>query len=143
MQLKNNTPGNVQLYFPAKKNGQEVVDYVHIPHGATVEIEDELFLKLTSSMTEVKEWKEVVSEIETGANPIQIGKDSVKVKDYFETGVTRKVNLLKERIKAGDFTIVERVAVAPVDIDKFLNAQGISIKEMSDEQKQALYDKLA
>ncbi|HEI0612405.1 TPA: hypothetical protein SIF59_004288 [Escherichia coli] len=141
MQLKNNTPANVQLYFTVKKNGRDEVDFIHIPGKATVEIDDKIFKQLTTSKTEVRVKREEVQEIET-ENPVTMDKRKLTVKEYYDTGETKVVNLMLERIKAGEFTVVERVAISEKEMDAVLVANNIKIEGMTPEQKVALYDKL-
>lgn len=147
MQLKNNQSRNVQFYFWKKKSGSKeaTLDYVHIPGGATVEIDDDIFKAITSSVTEVRVMKEVEQKLDDaniGAD-IKTGKEILTIKEYYDTGETRKVNLVKESIRLGELSIVERVKVGMADVDKVLTENGINIKDMPDEAKLALYDKLA
>lgn len=151
MQLKNNLTRNAQFYFwkeSKDKDGKKkpaTLEYVHIPGGATVELEDSIFNALTASLTDVKVLKEVetlLDDSNIGAD-IKSGKEVLTIKEYFETGETRTVNLLKEAIKNGEFTIVERVKVGMPAVDELLAKHGIpGIKDMPEDAKLALYDKL-
>jgi len=142
MQLKNNLDANVQLHYPVKKNGVADVEYIHIPGGATVEIDDDIFALLCKPLTRV-ELHEEVSEVLESEVPVKLDKNQVKIKQFIPTGKFREVNLLKQRIKDGEFTVVERPAVSEEAIDKFLTAQKIDISKMSVEDKQSLFNKLA
>lgn len=146
MQLKNNETRNLQFFFYKKdKSGKPVLDFVHIPGGATVEIDDEVYKAITSSVTEVEVMREEEVKLDDsniGAD-VKSGKEALMIKEYYTTGKTRKVNLVKEAIKAGSLSIVERVKVGMPDIDKVLVANGVNIKDMPEEAKLALYDKLA
>ena len=148
MQLKNNQTRNAQFYFwkeSKDKTKAPTLEYVHIPGGATVEIDDDIFRALCASRTEVRVMKEVETKLDEsniGAD-IKTGKESLIIKEYYETGETRTVNLLKEAIKDGDFTIIERVKVGMPAVDKLLVDNGIDIVKMSEDAKLALYDKLA
>ena len=148
MQLKNNQTRNAQFYFwkeSKDKTKAPTLEYVHIPGGATVEIDDDIFRALCASRTEVRVMKEVETKLDEsniGAD-IKTGKESLIIKEYYETGETRTVNLLKEAIKDGDFTIIERVKVGMPSFDKLLVDNGIDIVKMSEDAKLALYDKLA
>lgn len=147
MQLKNNQSRNAQFYFWKEgKNKKTTLEYVHIPGGATVEIDDDVFKALCASRTEVRVMKEVETKLDEsniGAD-IKSGKEALTIKEYYETGETRTVNLLKEAIKDGDFTVIERVKVGMNVVDEVLAKHGIpGIKDMPEDAKLALYDKLA
>lgn len=149
MQLKNNQTRNAQFYFwkeSKDKTKAPTLEYVHIPGGATVEIDDDIFRALCASRTEVRVMKEVETKLDEsniGAD-IKTGKESLTIKEYYETGETRTVNLLKEAIKDGDFTIVERAKVGMEVVNEVLAKHGIpGIKDMPEDAKLALYDKLA
>jgi len=142
MQLKNNLPANVQLHYPVTKNGVPDVEYIHIPGGATVEIDDEIFKLLCKPLTRVAEQEKVVEVLETEV-PVTMDKKQVAITQFVPTGKTREINLMRQRIKDGDFTIVERPAVSQEAIDKLLTSKKIDISKMSTEDKQALYDQLA
>jgi hypothetical protein len=146
MQLKNNQTRNAQFYFWKEgKNKKVTLEYVNIPGGATVEIDDQVFKALTASRTEVRVMKEVetkLDEASIGAD-VKTGKDTLIVKDYYETGETRSINLLQEAIRLGEFTVVERAKVGMDVIDEALTARGVPIKDMTEDAKLALYDQLA
>lgn len=147
MQLKNTKSGNIQLFFYKNQKGvkEPVLDFVHIPGGATVEIEDSVFEACRKSKTTVPEIKLVETalvEDNIGAQ-VKSDKKPLVIKEYYETGVTKSVSLVDEMVKDGTLVITQRVAVSEEQIDKFLNGKGIPVKDMSQEQKLALYDKLA
>lgn len=141
MQLKNNGNGNIQFHYSVTKNGLPDVDYIHIPGGATVEIEDEIFAQLCGSQSTGQEMEEIDSPIENDA-AVLMDKKQVRVVEYIATGRTRPINLVKAMIKEGYLTIVSRPRMSMEDIDKKLEAAGIPTKDMSDEAKLALVDKL-
>ena len=147
MQLKNTKSGNIQLFFYKTQKGvkEPILDFVHIPGGATVEIEDSVFEACRKSKTRVQGIKLVETQLveDTIGAQVQTDKKPLVIKEYYETGETREVSLVDEMVKDGTLVILQRVAVSQEQIDKFLNGQGISIKDMSAEQKLALYDKLA
>lgn len=138
MQLKNNEARHNQFYF---RNDKNEVDVVHIPAGATVEIEDKIFQKLLAPKTTVEEQKEVLQEI-VAETPITMDKQPVFTKEYYSTGVTRSINLVEAAIKAGRLTIVEHVATSDEDKAKFLNSKGVATKDLKPEQLAELYNKL-
>lgn len=144
MQIKNNQTRNAQFFYYRQKAGSKAQELalVHIPGGATVELDDAIFKTLCASQTEVNVMKEVVSEIESEV-PVTMDKKAVQVKEYYETGETKTVNLLLESIKVGEFTIVERPKATMADIDAVLVASGLDPKGMAEDAKLALYDKLA
>lgn len=142
MQLKNNRKGSVQLMYPITKNGKADVDFVHIPAGATVELDDKIFEALCKPLTTINEMEMREEEIESEV-PVQMDKKNVRIKEFYETGKTKVVNLFKEQIKAGDFTVVSRAAVTKEAMLKVISQAGIDASKMTDEQVVALYDKLA
>lgn len=145
MQIRNAQSRHVQFFFYKDVDGTPTQDFVHIPGGATVELDDKLFETICAAKTVVDEMREVnvvLDEANIAAN-VKMGKEILTVKEYVPTGKRVTVSLVREMIKRGDLEIVERPAIAMADVDAFLNAQGISVKEMDDEQKMALYDKLA
>lgn len=142
MQLKNNREGNAQLHYSVVEGKKSSVDYIHIPGGATVEIEDAVFEQLCKPLTTVSVMERVVSPIESEV-PVEMDKKPVMLTEFYETGETKRVNLLCAAIKRGDFTVVERVAVSPKVITQFLNSKGIAVADMAPEQQEELYNKLA
>lgn len=145
MQLRNNQSRNVQLYFwkDNKETKQKQLEYVHIPGGATVEIEDDIFKQLTESKSESRELREEILDVE-GAEVTHLdSKLKVGIKEYFENGKVKTVNILSEEIKAGLFTVVSRAKVSGEQINQLLIDNGVNIKDMPDEKKLELYDKLA
>lgn len=142
MQLKNNRLGNVQLMYPVKKNGKDDVDFVHIPAGATVELDDKIFALLCKPLTTISVQRKSVEEIQSEA-PVTMDKKPLSITEFYDTGETKVVNLFKEQIKAGDFTVVERAGVSKEDMVKVLTQNGVDVAKLSDEQIVALYDKLA
>lgn len=141
MLLKNNTRGHVQLMYPTVVNKQPDVNYVHIPAGATVEIKDEIFAALCKPLTTIRIQREVQSVVE-GEAEVKMDKKDLLIKDYFDTGETKVVNLFKEQIKNGDFTVVEHPSVAKEVKIAVLNQNHIAAKDLSDEQIDELYNKL-
>lgn len=138
MQLKNNEARHNQFYFRTEKNE---VDVVHIPAGATVEIDDAIFAKLLVPKTTVEKHEMILQKVEA-ETPIQMDREDVYSKEYYPTGVTRSINLVQEAIKTGRLTIVERPAVSDEAKIKLLNANGISAKDLAPEKIDELYNKL-
>lgn len=139
MQLKNNKTGNVQFHYTTDKGE---VEYIHIPAGATVEIDDKVFAQLCKPLSPATEMELVVTGIE-GDVPVQMDKKDVAIKEYFPTGKIKQVNLIKLQIEAGDLVVVERPAVSKEEVAKVLTANGIDFSKMDADQIMALYDKLA
>lgn len=147
MQLKNNASRNIQLfYYMAKNNKSEpTLDFVHIPGGATVEIDDDIYLACCKSKTTVNEIKLVETplvEDNIGA-VVQTDKKPLVIKEYYETGRQIEISLVASLIKSGELSVVQRVSVTMAEIEKHLASKGIPVKDMADEQKLALYDQLA
>lgn len=145
MQLKNNEKRNYQFFFNKKdKSGKVSVEFVHIPGGATVELDDNIFDAICASKTEVAEMEERIiplNEEQVGAE-IRAGREVAVVKEYFPTGKTRLVSLVGELIKQGKLTVVERVKVTMKEVEALLVSNGVKIEGMADDAKLALYDKL-
>lgn len=139
MQLKNNTPGNVQFHYVNSKND---VDYIHIPAGATVELDDKVFADLCKPLSPVRTHELVVAPID-GDVPVLMDKKDVLIKEFYPTGDVKYVNLLKQRIAKGDFTVVVRPEVSKEQIAETLKKHGIDFSKMDEPQIMALYDKLA
>lgn len=142
MLLKNNLDGNVQLYYATTVNDRPDVKYVHIPGKATVELDDKIYQALLKPKTEVRLKRMVETTVE-GESEVKMDKKNVIIKDFEDTGETKMVNLFEEQIKAGDFSIVERVKVTKEQMLKVLAEHSIVADKMSDEQISALYNKLA
>lgn len=142
MILKNNQTCNVQLYYHNDKDGELIADFVHIPAGATVEIDDKIYHKLCASRTRVEEMARVDTVLDTGDVDVVMDKKKVTVAEFEPTGKFATVNLFTESVKSGAFTIVQRAKVEMSDIDKVLVANQIDIKAMPEDAKLAIYDKL-
>lgn len=142
MILKNNQTRNVQLFFTNNKDGELISDFVHIPAGATVEIDDKIYHKLCASRTRVEVMQRVDVELDTGDVDVKMDKKKVTIAEFEPTGKFKTVNLFTESIKAGEFTIIERAEVSMDVIDKVLVGNGVDIKAMGEDAKMALYDKL-
>lgn len=142
MLLKNKQTRNVQMYFYKKdNNGVSKLDFVHIPAGATVELDDKIYKALLESKTEVKVLKEVVQVVD-GDVAVKMGKEDVTIKEYYETGETKVVNLFEEDIKAGLFEVLSRPKVSMQEVEALLTSNGIALKDLNEDAKLALYDKL-
>lgn len=157
MQLKNNQTRNVQLFYTTipmevhvidgkevKKPGASKVEYIHIPAGATVEIDDAIFKQLCAPLTRVEVQKHSKVEIESEV-PILVGGKPAQVHQFESTGEYRHVNLLKESIKAGEFIIVQKpdVKVSEAEVNAFLESKGIPHKDMAPEAKLAFFQEYA
>ncbi|AWN08637.1 hypothetical protein HOT32_gp54 [Erwinia phage Faunus] len=146
MQLKNTKPHNKQFFFYRKEKGKaDVLDFVHIPGGATVEMDDKIFEAICASTTTVTVMQKVEVELDAanvGAD-IKNGKEKLIAIEYLPTGERKTVSLVKEQIRKGELVVIERVAATMEQIDKLLNSKGISVKDMSEDAKLALYDQLA
>lgn len=142
MQIKNSQTRHMQFYFYREvKKGESKLEYVHIPAGATVELPDEIYKALLASKTEVPVVEEVVTKIE-GDTKVEMDRKPVEVKDYYETGETRVVNLFSESIKAGELIVVSRPSVTMKEVEEVLTANGVVFANMSEDAKLALYEKL-
>lgn len=141
MLLKNNRSGNAQLFYSTKDQNGPKVDYVHIPGGATVDLKDEIFELLCKPTTLIREQRVEELEIEGDAE-IKMDKKNVVIKEFYETGETRVVNLFREQIKAGDFIVVEAPAVAKERMLQVLAQNGVNAEKLSEEQITSLYLKL-
>lgn len=146
MQLKNNRPCNVQFFFLKKKDKECVQDFVHIPGDATVELDDDIWAAIRKSKTEIEVMEErvvVLDKENVGAN-VELGDEKYTIKEYYLTGERKTVSLVDEMVKRGELSVVTRPQVTMEVIDKVLTANGIAgVKEMPEDAKLALYDKLA
>lgn len=146
MQLKNNETRNQQFYFYKMEGKNRVLDFIHIPGKATVELDDEIFKAICESTTTVEEieLQEIKLDDEQIGATIKSGKETLTIKEYFPTGRRKKVSLVKELIKEGKLIVVERVKVGMKEVEEVLAKNGITgIKDMPEDAKLALYDKLA
>ena len=140
MQLRNNETRNVQFFY---RDEDGAVQFVHIPAKATVELDDKIFNQLLKSKTQVSimELRETTIEGDTRVTMVDSKKDAV-IKEYYDTGKTKTVSLVQYSIDNGDLTIVERVKVPQAAIDQFLTENGVAVKDMPEEKKLELYNKL-
>lgn len=147
MQLKNNEKRNRQFFYYEKIEGNKelTLSYIHIPGNATVEIDDKIFEAICKTKTTVSEIEEVVVPLdeETIGADVKLSKNHLTIKEYYDTGRKKEINMVRSLISSGKMTIVERPDFSMDVVNKTLNENGISIKDMSDEQKLALYNKLA
>lgn len=144
MQLKNSGVGNIQLAFNKKVDGNSVVDYVHIPGGATVELDDKIFAQLIATKTPVAEQKEVRTEMteELVGSDVKVGKETLTIVEYTPTGNNKEVNLVREMIKAGTLIVVERPKADMKVVDALLAKNKVAVDGMSEDDKLAMYNKL-
>lgn len=140
MQLRNNETRSVQFFY---RDADGAVQFVHIPAKTTVELDDKIFTQLLKSKTQVSimELRETTIEGDTKVTMVDSKKDAV-IKEYYDTGKTKTVSLVQYSIDNGDLTIVERVKVPQAAIDQFLTENGVAVKDMPEEKKLELYDKL-
>lgn len=147
MQLKNTESRNQQFYFYKKLEGNKhpSLELLHIPGGATVEIEDEVFEAICKSKTTVS----VMEERKVPLNKDNIGAqlktdgEVLMITEVYDTGRRKSVSLVKELIKDGKLVVVSRAKVTLEVIDAFLATQGVVTKDMPEDARIALYDKLA
>jgi hypothetical protein len=160
MQIKNNhelAPLQLHAYinknkvvtYPCPHSGKELKKFakpelklIHVPAGYTVEVDDTLWLAATEGHTTVKIFEEHEEKIEG----VDLGKDAVATRKVrTDTGRTKRVNLVKEMIKAGRITIVEQVASTLTKQEKqqALKDAGVpTTAEMGEEALDALHAKV-
>lgn len=142
MKVLNKSKSNMQFFYLNGKGDTATTDYVHLPAGVEAEIEDAIWKKITTPLTKVKEMRRV--EVETDSvNPITMDKQPLKVVDFEETGNFKEVNLVLQKVKEGLLEITEDVERSIAEKSAFLNKQGIPVKDMSDEQIEAMFRKLS
>lgn len=140
MQVRNNKVGNLQLHYSA---GKDKVEYVAIPGEATVIIEDDIYAKLLKTKTTVTVRRRVETEIESGSeNDTLIDKKKAIEVSFEETGETKSISLIETLFEDGTLTMVERPKVAMEIIEALLAENKVNFKDLSDEDKAALYNKL-
>lgn len=122
MRVRNNS--NAPIMFQARTNAGKMVEYkdqfgndqtrsehpkfelICIAASAEVEIKDKLWVQATAGSTTVRIFKSV-QEVVPG---ITHDQKPVYTTVYEDTGETKVVNLLRERVKSGDLTITLDVA---------------------------------
>lgn len=148
MQLKNNESRNRQFYFYKKSKDSKTppsLELLHVPGGATVEIDDDIFAAICAGKTTVSIMEERMVPLNKDNIGAQMKTDGeiLMVKEYYDTGRAKEVSLVNELIKEGKLTVVSRPQITMEVIDKALVASGVPIKDMTEDAKLALYDKLA
>lgn len=134
MRLRNKTEAPIMFY--ARSNAGKIIEVtgasgekfskeehpratlICVPAEAEVEIDDELWKLAILGTTTVKVYAKV-KEVIPGA--MLDGKPVYKTV-MEPTGATKKVNLLQERIKAGDLEITERVKGSEVELPAMIKA---------------------
>ncbi|MBG6242983.1 MAG: hypothetical protein EKE20_14695 [Candidatus Symbiopectobacterium sp. Dall1.0] len=159
MQLKNNLTANLQFNY--RKNIGKMVTYhdeagnkitkpekpklamIHIPGGATVEIDDDVYNELLKGKTEVQQYIDVTNEIEDAE--IKMDKHKLSITERQFTGKTKEVNLFNEAIKCGDLSIVEKpvVNISKEQMLKEIHEAGVNMANNAADKEIALvYEKL-
>lgn len=134
MRLRNKTEAPIMFYARTNtgktvevtgSNGEKFTKEEHpkatlicVPAEAEVEIDDALWLQAIKGTTTVKVYAKV-QEVIPGA--IMDGKPVYKTV-LEPTGATKNVNLIQERIRAGDLEITERVKGADVELPAMIKA---------------------
>lgn len=112
---------------------------VHIPALATVEIDDEIWLKAWSAKTTIPLYETTKEKVETG------GKEEFHTILNMPLGTTKVVYPLREQVKKGEFTIVvpPKSTLTDAQMKKALTEMGIPLdKDITKEQIENLYNKL-
>lgn len=109
IKIKNNLDADLRLHFRTVKDGVEIVEAVHIPGKATVEIDEAIYKQLIGSKSVGKEIEEI--EVPTDCE-VKVGEEKKDlprryVTEKFQTGKSFTFNLLKKRIEDGDITIIK------------------------------------
>ncbi|QFG06680.1 hypothetical protein HWC59_gp57 [Proteus phage Myduc] len=142
MKVINKSQGNMQFFYTAGKGDTATTEYVHLPAGVEAEIDDAIWKKITAPLTKVQDMKRVERPTDS-VTPITMDKNPLTIVDYEPTGKTKEVNLVLEKVKKGLLEIVEDVERSIEEKSAFLNKQGIPVKDMSEEQINAMFKKLS
>lgn len=160
MKIKNNTKANLQYNVrmnPCEKVtqinqfGNEVtvsakpdIQLVHIPAGATVIIDDNIYDALIAAKTTVFEFEDVVEDIEDA--DILMGKNKLKIKSRLQTGESKEVSLFQLAIDNNEIIVIDKQPIKEIpveDMQTFLTNKGITLADgMSTQQIKDLYYKL-
>jgi hypothetical protein len=134
MRIRNKT--QAPIMFQARTNAGKLTEYedhngnkvskpehpqsvlICVPAEAEVEIEDKLWLAAIRGTTTVKVFAKV-QEVIPGAT--MDGKPVYRT-IMEPTGATKKVNLIQERIKAGDLEITEKVKGSELELPVMIKA---------------------
>lgn len=158
MEVKNNSLGNFQIavrvnpdetvevqnldgVVVGKKPATPVISTIHIPGGATVIIEDELWNKAMAVKSTVEEYREVEEDIEG----VLVDREKVKRVVKIPTGKMRSISPLLEEVRSGRLTIIEAPALelTPLEMKEAIEAEGLSVsKDITREALEALYRKV-
>lgn len=88
------------IHKPAKP----VLKHISIPSEAEVELDDDIFEKMSKTKTTAQVFDEVWEDIDGLKDP----KVKLKRKILVPTGRTRTISLVQERVRLGDLVITEK-----------------------------------
>ena len=87
-----------------QKPAKPVLKHIAIPSEAEVELDDDIFEKMTKTKTTAQVFDEVWEDIDGLKDP----KVKLKRKILVPTGKTRTISLVQERVRLGDLVITEK-----------------------------------
>ncbi|MBI0275415.1 hypothetical protein I6H07_06145 [Hafnia alvei] len=146
MIIKNNTKSNLQ--YNVRTNAGKYIEsvnqlgntirlpekpdikFIHIPAGATVVIEDDLYQALVKAQTSVQGFTDVVSDIE--GTELLLGKDKLKITERVQNGSFRTVSLFALAVKAGEILVIDDSASENDKMDmqiRFIKSLGIPVDD--------------
>lgn len=125
-----------------QKPAKPVLKHIAIPSEAEVELDDDIFEKMTKTKTTAQVYDEQWEDIEGLKDP----KVKLKRKILVPTGKTKTISLVQERIRMGELVITEKPKsklTLQQMVEKLKEMKIIITKEShTEEDVTALYEKL-
>ena len=125
-----------------QKPAKPVLKHIAIPSEAEVELDDDIFEKMTKTKTTAQVYDEQWEDIDGLKDP----KVKLKRKLLVPTGKTRTISLVQERIRMGELVITEKPKsklTTQQMVEKLKEMKIVITKEThSEEDVLSLYEKL-
>ena len=125
-----------------QKPAKPVLKHIAIPSEAEVELDDDIFEKMTKTKTTAQVYDEQWEDIDGLKDP----KIKLKRKILVPTGKTRTISLVQERIRMGELVITEKPkskATIQEMVDKLREMKiNITKESHSNEEVTDLYERL-
>ena len=125
-----------------QKPAKPVLQHIAIPSEAEVELDDDIFEKMTMTKTTAQVYDEQWEDIDGLKDP----KVKLKRKILVPTGKTRTISLVQERIRMGELVITEKPkskATIQEMVDKLREMKiNITKESHSNEEVTELYERL-
>ena len=125
-----------------QKPAKPVLKHIAIPSEAEVELDDDIFEKMTKTTTTAQVYDEQWEDLDGLKDP----KVKLKRKILVPTGKTRTISLVQERIRMGNLVITEKPKsklTTQQMVEKLKEMKIVTTKEThSEEDVLSLYEKL-